>query len=181
MGNVNALALGPGTLYTAVLGTPEPASLTAPFDAAIAALGYTFEGHTFTFTTETEEVEVAEEKMPVDDVPTKQVGTVEFILAEVTATNLQRAQNGGTIVSAGSYVTFEPPGPDDVPVARMYFWQSTDSTERMVWRKCKNAGDMEMNRRKGADKAGIPFELKLLAPGAGIKAWKWWGALPDRA
>lgn len=180
MGNVNALALGPGILKTAVLGSAEPVSLVAAWDGAWADLGYTFTGHVFKFTTESEEVEVAEELLPVLEVDVKQVGSVVFTSAEVTATNLQRAQNGGTILTPGGYVTFEPPLPGATGF-RMYGWQSSDGSERFVWRKCKNTGDMEINRAKGADKAGIPFELKLLSPGSGIPAWKWWGSTPDRA
>lgn len=180
MGNVNAMSWGPGTLKVAPLGTAEPATLAAAWDGAWVDLGYTHEGHAFTFTTETEEIEVAEELLPVAEVDVKQTGTVEFVLAEVTASNLERACNGGTIVSGGGFVTFEPPAPGSSNT-RMYAWQATDNTERIVWRKLRNTGDMEIARRKGAEKAGIPMELKLLSPGSGIKPWKWWGSLPDRA
>ena len=179
MGSVDALSLGPGTLKTALSGTPEPASLTAPWDGGWIDLGYTFEGHTFKFTTETQEVEVAEELLPVAEVDVKQVGSVEFVSAEVTAFHLQLAQNGGTITTPSGYVTFEPPLPGTTGT-RMYAWQAQDATERVVWRKVRNAGDMEISRRKGGDKAGIPFELKLLSPGSGIAPWKWWGSTPAR-
>ena len=179
MGNVDALSLGPGTLKTAVSGTPEPASLTAPWDGGWIDLGYTFEGHSFTFNTETEEVEVAEELLPVAEVDVKQVGGVNFTSAEVTAFHLYLAQNGGTILTPSGYVTFEPPLPGQT-LTRMYAWQSTDATERVVWRKCRNTGDMEMARRKGGNKTGIPFSLKLLSPGSGIAPWKWWGSTPAR-
>lgn len=179
MGNANAIALGPGTLKTAVLSSAEPASLVAPWDGAWVDLGYTFEGHTFTVSTEVEEVEVAEELEPLFYVPVKRVGTVAFILAEVTATNLSRALNGGTIVTQSGYVTFEPPDLGE-EVRRMYAWQSTDAEERMVWRQVFNQGDVEINRRKGSEKAGIPFEANLEKP-SGLKPWKYWAATPDRA
>lgn len=180
MANVDALALGPGLLKTAVLGSTEPASLVAAWDTAFVDIGYTFTGHVFTFTTETEEIEVAEEKMPVDEIDVKQVGKVVFTSAEITAFHFSLAQNGGTILTPSGYVTFEPPLPGVAAVKRMYGWQSDDGTERFVWRKCRNSGDMEIERKKGADKAGIPFEIKLLSPGPGIAAWKWWGSTPAR-
>lgn len=181
MGNVNAMSWGPGILYVALVGTPEPASLTASWDGAWTQLGYTFEGHAFTFTTETEDIEVAEELLPVATVDTKQTGTVAFTLAELTARNLQRALNGGTIFDAGSYVTFEPPLPGTTSAFfRMYGWQADDGSERFVWRKCRNQGEMEITRRKGAEKAGIPMEVALLSPGTGTPAFKWWGSSPNR-
>lgn len=179
MGNVNAIALGPGTLKTAVLNSPEPGSLVAAWDAAWVDLGYSFEGHTFSWETTVEEVEVAEELLPVAYVPVKAVGKVTFTLAEVTATNLQRSLNGGTIVTASGYVTFEPPDLGQ-EVRRMYGWESSDGEERMVWRQCLNSGAVEINRRKGSEKAGIPFELNLEKP-AGVKPFKYWAATPDRA
>ena len=180
MANANAIALGPGTLKTAVLNSPEPASLIAAWDVAWVDLGYTHEGHAFTFTTEVEEVEVAEELIPIAYVSVKQVGKVEFISAELTATNLQRALNGGTIVTGSGYVTFEPPTLGQ-ETRRMYGWESNDATERYVWRRCFNSGDIEINRRKGSEKAGIPFSLNLESPGTGVKPFKYWAATPDRA
>ena len=153
MGNVNAIALGPGTLYTAAVGAAEPATLVAAWDAAWTDLGYTFEGHTFSSESTVEEVEVAEELVPLLYVTTKVVAKAEFTLAEVTATNLSR---------------------------RAYAWQSTDGEERMVWRQCFNSGTVEINRRKGADKAGIPFELNLEKP-SGLQPWKYYAVSPDRA
>lgn len=179
MGNVNAIALGPGTLKIAVVGAPEPATLTAAWDAAWTDLGYTFEGHAFTWTTEVEEVEVAEELLPVAYVPVKAVGKVTFTLAEVTATNLSRAVNGGTIVAGSGFVTFEPPTLG-TEVRRAYAWESQDAEERFVWRQCFNSGDIEITRRKGSEKAGIPFELNLEKP-AGVQPWKYYAISPDRA
>lgn len=181
MGNVNAMSWGPGTLYVAVVGATEPASLIAAWDAAWVPLGYTFEGHAFTFTTETEDIEVAEELLPVATVDVKQTGTISFTLAEMTAKNLQRALNGGTIVDGGAYITFEPPLPGTTSsFFRAYGWQSDGGDERFVWRKCRNGGEVEIARRKGAEKAGIPYELALLSPGSSTPAFKWWGDSPDR-
>lgn len=176
MGNLNAISLGVGTLRVAVLGSAEPASLTAPWDGAWVELGYTFEGHSWTFTMETEEVEVAEELMPIDEIDVKQSGSIEFTSAEVTAFHWSVACNGGTILTPSGYVTFEPPLPGATATKRMLGWESQDGTERIVWRKVRNSGDVEQTRSKGADKAGIPMSMKMLSPGAGIPAWKWWGS-----
>ena len=170
MGNPDLLALGPGILYTAPLGSAEPTDLLTAWPGAWLQLGYTHEGHSFSYELSVENIEVAEELEPVDIVPTSRSIKVAFSLAELTATNLQRALNGGTIASGAGFVTFEPPDTNDM-TRRMYGWQSDDVEERWVWRKCFTSGTVEIPRRKGADKAVIPFEVNLMKP-AGVTPFK---------
>lgn len=167
-GNPNAIALGPGKLYIAPLGTDEPADLTTPWETVAAAwvpLGYTDEGSTFTYSVESENVEVAEELDPVAVALTSREGMVSFALAEMTAKNMQRALNGGTIVAGTGIVTFEPPDLGE-EVRVMLGWESEDAEERWVYRKALQTGGLEINRRKGAEKATIPCEFKLEKPAA---------------
>ncbi|MFI7125996.1 hypothetical protein ACIBQ1_09900 [Nonomuraea sp. NPDC050153] len=167
-GNPANLALGPGSLYIAVLGTPEPADLSTPW-ATVSAnwlqLGYTDEGSTFNYSVDSENVEVAEELDPVAVALTSRELSLAFALAEITAKNLQRALNGGTIVSGAGTVIFEPPDLGE-EVRVMLGWESEDHTERWVYRKCLQVGNMEMSRAKGAAKATISCEFRLERPAA---------------
>lgn len=179
MGNPNAISLGPGKLKYALLGSPEPTDLVSAWPGAYVDLGYTHEGSDFSYELETENVEVEEELDPLRVVPTGRVIQVKFVLAEITATNLKRALNGGTIVSGSGYVTFEPPAIGSEQRA-MYGWESDDGQERWVFRQCFSGGTVEMSRRKGADKAGIAFELTAEKP-AGVQPFKVIMASPARA
>jgi hypothetical protein len=165
-GNPATLALGPGSLYIAVLGTPEPADLVTPW-ASVSAnwiqLGYTAEGSTFNYSVDSENVEVAEELDPIAVALTSRELSLSFALAEITAANLKRALNGGTITSGAGIVTFEPPDLGE-EVRTMLGWESEDHTERWVYRKCLQVGSMEMSRAKGAAKATISCEFKLERP-----------------
>lgn len=167
-GNPGNLALGPGSLYIAVLGTPEPADLTTPW-ATVSAnwlqLGYTAEGSTFNYSVDSENVEVAEELDPVAVALTSRELSLAFALAEVTAKNLQRALNGGTITTGAGIVTFEPPDLGE-ELRTMLGWESEDHSERWIYRKCLQVGNMEMSRAKGAAKATIACDFKLERPTA---------------
>lgn len=172
-GNPAGLALGPGKLYIAVLGTDEPADLTTPWETVSAnwiPLGYTDEGSTFTYSVDSENVEVAEELDPVAVALTSRELGLTFALAEITATNLKRALNGGSIVSGTGIVTFEPPDLGE-EVRTMLGWESEDGSERWVYRKCLQVGNMEMSRAKGAAKATISCDFRLERP-ADAKSFK---------
>lgn len=174
-GNPKALSLGPGYLYLATLGSTEPVDLTATWDVAWIPLGYTEEGSSFSYAPSFEDVEVAEELDPMDSVATGRVISVSFALAEVTADNLKRAMNGGTITAGGvapsTFSTFEPPDlGTEIKVALGY--ESEDHLERWVWRECKQTGTVEMQRRKGSAKTTIANEFKVFKPAAGGQPFK---------
>ena len=170
MANPNQISLGPGVLKQALLGSAEPTDLISAWAAAWTDLGYTFDGSEFSNQLNTAPVEVAEELYALAIVPTGIVTQVKFVLAQVTARNLQLACNGGTILTGSGFVTFDPP-PAGVPVRYMYGWQSDDGQERWIFRQCLNGGTTTMTRKKGADKAGIGFELNLEKP-AGLQPFR---------
>jgi len=163
MGNPNQISLGPGILKVAPLLSAEPTDLASAWASAFVDLGYTFEGSEFSNQLNTASVEVAEELYPLVIVPTGIVTQVKFVLAQITARNLQLACNGGTITTGSGYVLFDPPAAGS-PVRYMYGWQSNDGQERWIFRQCLNGGTSTMARKKGADKAGIGFELNLEKP-----------------
>jgi hypothetical protein len=169
-----ALALGPGQLFIAPLGTTEPSDLTTAWSAVAAAwamLGYTSEASEFKYTPSTEDVEVAEELDPISTQTTGRVSTISFALAQMTATNLKRAMNGGTITTGAGIVTFEPPDLG-TEVRTMIGFESEDSQERWVFRQCYQQGDITITRGKGANKALIPCEFKLEKPATAAKLFK---------
>ncbi|MEV4179943.1 hypothetical protein AB0J28_00670 [Streptosporangium canum] len=180
-GKPEAIALGPGYLYVAVLGTAEPADLTTPW-ASVSPnwihLGYTNEGSEFTYELSSEDVEVAEELDPVATALTGRNMGLGFALAQITATNLKYAMNGGTITAGTGIVTFEPPDLGE-EVSVMLGFESEDHEERWVYRQCLNQGNIGVARRKGAEKSLINCEFKMTKP-AGAKPFKAILASPTR-
>jgi hypothetical protein len=162
---------GPGRLYIAPVGSTEPTDLTTAWAAAWVDLGYTEEGHSFSSSPSFDPVEVAEEVDPISYEMTGREMTVGFTLAQVTATNLSRALNGGTITTGTGIVTIEPPDPgDEVRVA--LGWESLDGQERWVWRKCMQTGNVEIARRKAPAKASIPCTFMCEIVAGGTKPFK---------
>jgi len=153
--------VGPGILRIGSVGAAEPADLTAPWDAAWVPLGYTAEGHAFNMSPSFEPITVAEELDTLRHEATGRTMNVSFAAAQMTARNLSLALNGGTIDAAGiGFVTFEPPDPgEEVRIA--LGWESTDGSERSVWRKCLQTGDVEIARRKAPATATIPMTFML--------------------
>lgn len=179
MADPTKLSLGAGVLKYALIGTAEPNDLVSPWPTGWVEPGYTHEGSDFEYELETEPVEVAEEVDRVGTEPTGRIIRVKFILAEITATNLRRSWNGGTISTGSGFVTIEPPAIENMGRA-MYGWQSRDGQERWVFRQCFNGGTSTVPRRKGAEKAGIGFELNLEKP-TGVTPFKVILASPARA
>jgi hypothetical protein len=171
MANPSAIALGPGQLYIGLLGSAEPTDLVTAWASGWTGLGYTFEGNKFIYQLNTAPVEVAEELDPIKNVPTGRVIKVNFTLAEITITNLKRALNGGTVTTAGGVVIFDPPA-FGTEVRSMFGWQSDDGQERWIFRQCLSQGAVEADRKKGADKAGFPFELLLEKPATGLQPFR---------
>lgn len=181
-GNPNAIALGPGILYIAPLGTAEPVDLTTAWttvDAAWSQIGYTDDGSTFKYKLNTDTVEVAEELDPIKKAVNSREASVAFAMAEVTATNLKRALNGGTITTGTGIVTFEPPDLG-TEVRTMLGWESEDHTERWVFRQCFSDGEVGIDRKKGNSKGTIATEFSLEKPSA-AKIFKAIMSAPVRA
>ncbi|MGE0133763.1 MAG: hypothetical protein AB7L91_06280 [Dehalococcoidia bacterium] len=163
MGDPVAVRLGPGNLYMAAIGTPEPTDLASPWNVGFVPLGYTDEGSSVVFNNTFENVNVAEELEPIYVLQTMREINVNFALAELTALNLQRAFNGGDVVTAGGLVTFEPPDAGEyTPV--MLGWESDDGLERWVFRKCMQVGTVEIARRKAPVKATLPMTFRCTKP-----------------
>lgn len=162
-GDPLAVRVGPGTLYIAALGSVEPADLATPWDQDWVEMGYTNEGSNFVFNNTFEDVMVAEELEPIRTLQTARQIDVTFALAEVTALNMQRAFNGGTVQTAGALTTFEPP-PAGEYTAVMLGWESDDGLERWVFRRCIQVGSVDIARRRAPDKATLPMTFRVNKP-----------------
>jgi hypothetical protein len=172
-GTPSAISLGPGILWIAPLGTTEPTDLTTAWGTVAAAwvqLGYTDEGSEFSYSIDTDRVEVAEELDPIKIAVNSREIKVSFALAEMTATNLKRGMNGGTITSGSGIVTFEPPDLGS-EVRVMIGFESEDHQERWVYRQCFSNGEITVPRKKGSDKTIISCEFELEKP-TGVAPFK---------
>lgn len=181
---VDALAMGPGYLFWAPLGTAIPANtvtgsvFTDAWPVAWLLWGVTEEGHVFNRQLNTEPVEVAEYLNPISNEPTNVQESVEFSAANIHATNFKRAMNGGTITVTGTGATtlskYEPPTLAQITRA-MLGWEGLDNTERWVAYKCLQTGQTAIPRRKGANKAVLPMTWTIEQPTSG-NAWEHYGA-----
>jgi hypothetical protein len=164
MGNPLALSIGPGILKLAAsLATTEPVDLVTAWPAGWVDLGYTDDGTEVGIETSFEDVPVAEELDPVAILPTNRNLSVVFALAEITASNLKRVLNGGTITAASGCVYYDPVilGQEQYV---MLGWEATDASERWVWRKCIQTGKVTIPRKKAPAKATLTTEFRAVKP-----------------
>lgn len=107
MGTAENVKLGPGLLYLSPVGTAEPVDLTTPWATVAPAwvpLGYTSDGTTSKYALATSPVDVAEELQAIRIETTGVDVSVAFDMAEMTAMNLSRALNGGTLVTGATLI-----------------------------------------------------------------------------
>jgi len=164
MGNPLTLAIGPGILKLAAsLATPEPTDLAAAWPAGWLDLGYTDNGSEISIETKFEDVLVEEELDPVAILATGRNPMVSFALAEITATNLKRVFNGGTITAASGCVYYDPPALGTEAYC-MLGWESNDVQERWIFRKAIQTDAVKIPRRKAPAKATLPAAFRLVKP-----------------
>lgn len=150
------LTFGAGVLYYAPLGSTEPTDLVSAWAAGWVPMGYTEGGSSHTVEQKVDQVRVAEEDDVVRNVVSDRTITIEFDLAELTATNMKRALNGGTVTVNGAVTTFAPPLPGSY-VAAMLGWQSTDGKERVCYRRVKQTKAVGIPRQKAPKIQVIPM------------------------
>ena len=181
-GNPSALALGPGYLYAGPLGVTEPTDLETPWvavDSRWIALGYTEAGSEFDYALNVDAVLVAEELDPVVNTTTGRTATVTFNLAQLTATNLKLAMNGGVITTSTGVVIIEPPDLGS-EVRTMLGFEAEDHTERWLFRQCIQSGTMKITRAKGASNATIATTFSLEKPATGLRLFRAILSVPER-
>jgi hypothetical protein len=176
------ISVGSGTLYYALIGTTEPASLTATWVTGWANIGYTEKGTTFTRGVTAADIDVAEEFYSPGVVITGYTGTIDFALSQMTANNLSICFNGGTITTnAGVDIWFDPPAAG-TEIYCMLGWQSNAADERYIWRKCMQTGATATSRQKVLPQALLPVSFKMYKPSS-LQPFRWMGsyANPNRA
>jgi len=176
------LATDPGVLFWTTLGSPIPTMTAAggvftdTWSSEWIALGATVEGSTFNFQTSFDTITVAELLDPVKYVETGRTGSFAFALESITAANLKRALNGGTIVKTGTGDTtvakYTPPKSGQ-STRCMIGWESQDSTERLIAYQCVNTGQVSIRRGKGTANATLPIEYGLELPQSGDPFGYW--------
>lgn len=172
------LATDPGFLWWAPLGTATiadtvTASVFSVAWSTVAAwipLGATEEGSVFNFQTTTDPITVAEFIDPLQYKTTGRTGSISFALSDITAANIKRAFNGGTLTPTGATTTLSTayvPPTTGAEVRGMIGWESQDSTERLYIYQSFNTGQVSLPRRKGSDNASIACEFSIEQPSSG--------------
>lgn len=173
----NIIATDPGYLFWAPLASTVPTNtvvgsvFTDAWPGAWIPLGITKAGHEFNWQTATGVVEAAEYLDPLKYVSTGRTGSIKFELMNLSATNLKRMNNGGTIVVTGATTTtlsvYTPPALG-AEVRVMIGWESQDFTERLVFNQVFQTGQITIGRKKGTDAASIPVEFNVEVPSGAV-------------
>lgn len=170
---VAEVVIGPGTLYTAAVGTTFPVEPSDPVGAGWTEIGYTEEGWTLGVDKTFENVFVAEELDPIITLKTEQVITVSGELAQPSLENLLLAFGGGSITVGATADTFAPPAPTDFDELAILFRVLTTPVagatrfrDYQIPRSVAT-GSFEMSYAKAPDKVLIGIEFQALIPTAG--------------
>ena len=126
--DVAQVRVGPGTIYTAVLGTAFPADAETAPASAWGDVGYSDAGGAFQAERTFEDTTVEELLSPVRTDWTAAIYRVVLLAAQFSLENLKLYFNGGTITSIGGPPqrrTYTPPSiGGDVGVALLYRFEN---------------------------------------------------------
>lgn len=165
-GNTANIALGPGRLYYAPLGTAEPTNCSTALPVAWKVVGYTEEGTTVETEISSEGIEVAEEMDPVLWVQTKRMTRVNVSMAEVAISRLALAMGAGA-TRADDATFFEFPTPANF-VGVMLVWDSLDvpdaTNRRWIFRSVFPNGNISIARKKAPNNTFIPVTFNAVLP-----------------
>jgi hypothetical protein len=166
-GTPGNISIGAGNIYAAPLGSTEPTDLVSAWNAAWVQLGYTDKGSKFEYSLKTGNIEVAEELDVVKIASTGRELKVTFDLVEITANNLKRVLNGGTITTNTGNVYYDPPvlGAE---TRLMLGFQSLDGLERWIWRQTMQVSNVTVNREKAPAKTMYPATFQCELPTSGL-------------
>jgi hypothetical protein len=171
--NVKATRFGPGLIYWAPLGTAEPTTPTATLDAAWVKVGFTENGSQLVINHTVTDLVPGEVIDPVHVVLTARTAMFEFAFAEMTAANLQRILNGGTIGASGPYTTYTPPSSTPVQTRAMLLWIADDTAEMFLMRQVVQVGNVTRQNRKGALSL-YTAQFRIEVPTSGSAMFEYW-------
>jgi hypothetical protein len=177
--NSAAAQVGPGLIYWAPLGTAEPTTPTGSLDAAWAKVGFTETGSQLVINKTYTDLNVAEQLDPIRIVASARTIMFEFNMVEMTATNLLRVLNGGTIGASGIYTTFVPQV-TGVETRAMLLWISDDQQEMIILRQVVQVGTITRQSRKAA-LATYTAQFRAEIPATGQPPVELWALTAVRA
>lgn len=168
----------PGILLKGTLGSGDPTNtvsgsvFTDDWSAASGwvAMGPTEAGSQFHDTLTTEDLTYAESFYPGGTITTGRDATIDFALANITATNIKIALNGAGAATSGSgatLLTTVTPALIGAEVDCMIGWESNDHTVRIVGYQAHQVGAIEPEFRKGATKALLTCSFRFAQTSAG--------------
>lgn len=167
-GITEQIALGPGRLWVASVGTAAPVSASAALAVDWWALGYTEEGTTIDIEVTRDPIEVAEELDPVDYVNSARSVTLSVALAQVTRKRLALSLAMGTgFVDNAAVLDF--PDADTPSVGLALIWDSAETATNLALKnrrwyipKMLPSGTISIARQKSPSKSTLPLELNAV-------------------
>lgn len=171
-GTPGNVALGPGRLYMAPLGTTEPVNCSTALPSAWIAIGYTEDGTEVGVDITSEGIEVAEELEPILFMQTKRSTKLTLSMAESTKKRLALSMGAGSQYTDDAN-SFQFPDASEV-VAVMLIWDSLDTptalNKRWVFRQCTPSGSVNISRKKAPSKSLIPVTFDCAKPSTSVKS-----------
>lgn len=168
------LLVDPGYLFWAPLASAEPVNtvvgskFTDAWPGAWLSLGATEGGSDFDYTIKVEPMFVAEFYDVLQYRVTERTGSIAFMMANWTLTNIQYAMNGGTrTVVSGSGATqlnkYTPPIVGSETRA-MIGWESLDSTARLICYQTLSGGSIKTGFHKAPKYSSVAAQFNFEMP-----------------
>lgn len=184
------LALGAGYLLLGPIDAADPTNtvtggvFTDDWPVEYDIVGATDAGHVFKYAISTTAIMAAEFDDPISTEVDSRNGSATFSFMEISASNYEKAFNGGTKTVTGTGATtltkYTPPKPGE-EVRRKLGWESRDHTERLVVPQVFQTGEVSITRnRGGANRALIPVTFSFEVPADGSDPFAHYFAGTDR-
>lgn len=166
----NEVLIGPGTLYTAPVGTAYPADPSVAPSGTWIDIGYSEEGWSFNVGRDFADVEVAEEIDPLDILVTKRDIHLVGASAQGSLENLKIALGGGTIttLTAPNRKKLVPLGTSALDRVALLFRGNAPKVAGVAkvrdvqMPNAVSVGAIEMASKKAPDKTIIGMDFRLV-------------------
>lgn len=163
--------IGPGTLYTAAVGTAYPTNPDTAPSGSWTEIGYSEEGWLVAFDRTIERVFAAEEINALVTLKTGQETHVRGTVMQASLENLVLSFGGGTITPnspAAGYRTYAPPATTSQTEFAVLF-RVPIGTELRDWRfpRALSVGSVEVPHNKSPNVSVIAMDFEVVVPTAG--------------
>jgi len=153
-----------GSIYTAPLGSPIPANITAPLGGAWVELGYASEdGVTWVDGKSLQSIRAWQSFYDLRRIVTSKEGSLAFSLMQWNGNTVRLAFGGGEVTEpAPNAYRYTPPDPQDIDERMLAVeWEDGDHDFRLVFPKGMVSDNVEVNIVRTA--AGLlPITFALL-------------------